>query len=189
MRKKLIIVKGYILHYKKRTIESVIMLMIALACLIFVNQTTKNIQQINYLDAFEENGCFHILYEYASLNEFEQIIDNNLVGKISGEWVIGNVLNNANQFMLIYRNKAYHQLDPFLNNLIEGKFPEKNSEIVVTQDYIERKNLEIGDDVSLRFEKVNYNTGELFYEHEMTFTISGIIENWKKYNDIEVALV
>lgn len=189
MRKKLNLVKRYIFHYKNKTIETVIMLMIAFACFIFVNQTTKNIQEINYLNAVKENGYYHILYEDSSLSEFEQIKENDLVDEIGGEWVIGSVLDNTNQFMLLYRDEAYHQLEPFLGNLIEGKLPVKDNEIAVTQNYMERKKLKVGDEVSLPFEKINYNTGELFYKHEMTFTISGIIENWKKYNDINVALV
>ena len=154
MKKKFNLIKKYIFHYKKRTIETIIMLILAFTCFIFINQTVRNIQKIKYLNAAKESGYYHILYENASLNEFEQIRENDLVKEVGGEWVIGSVTDNANQFMLLYRDQIYNRLDSSLSNLIAGKNPTGDKDIVITRNHMERNKLEIGDKVSLEFEKL-----------------------------------
>lgn len=180
------LVKGYLLRNWKKTLLIVLIMIFTISGYLLVNVTFRNVQATNLNIAETSYGKWHFLCKYVSQNEIEQIKKKSFVSEIGCEWVIGT---SDTGVLLLYRDEKYNEFDTTKFGLEKGAFPEKPDELAVTRSYADSEGIEIGDSVTLSYEKVDYFTGDSLFRDLHTFTITGIIENYELDDTMKICMV
>ena len=161
---------------KKRTISTIIGIILSTALICAVATMATSFQHTLMQNAINETGYYHLkLYNVTDENiktlKNNRNIKNIFTIKEVGYGKLENGKNEDKPYLKLYSmdNKIFNELK---FNLIEGRFPNNNNEIIISNHIATngKVNYKIGDKIKLDIDEQLTDTKQ--YE----FTITGIIE-------------
>lgn len=192
---------------KKRTISTIIGIILSVALICAVASMGISFQATLVENAINETGYYHLKISDVTDENIESLKNNRDIKDVftiseKGYGKLENAQNVDNPYLKLYSmDKDIFELLKF--NLIEGRFPENNNEIIISEHIIEnaKVNYKIGDKIKVNIgERTTLDNDELYYMNpyienderiintrEYEFTIVGIIErpnmNFEAYSD------
>lgn len=161
---------------KKRTISTIIGIILSTALICAVATMATSFQHTLMQNAINETGYYHLkLYNVTDENiktlKNNRNIKNIFTIKEVGYGKLENGKNEDKPYLKLYSmdNKIFNELK---FNLIEGRFPNNNNEIIISNHIATngKVNYKVGDKIKLDIDEQLTDTKQ--YE----FTITGIIE-------------
>lgn len=192
---------------KKRTISTIIGIILSVALICAVASMGISFQATLVENAINETGYYHLKISDVTDENIESLKNNRDIKDVftiseKGYGKLENAQNVDKPYLKLYSmDKDIFELLKF--NLIEGRFPENNNEIIISEHIIEnaKVNYKIGDKIKVNIgERTTLDNDELYYMNpyienderiintrEYEFTIVGIIErpnmNFEAYSD------
>lgn len=192
---------------KKRTISTIIGIILSVALICAVASMGISFQATLVENAINETGYYHLKISDVTDENIESLKNNRDIKDVftiseNGYGKLENAQNVDKPYLKLYSmDKDIFELLKF--NLIEGRFPENNNEIIISEHIIEnaKVNYKIGDKIKVNIgERTTLDNDELYYMNpyienderiintrEYEFTIVGIIErpnmNFEAYSD------
>lgn len=169
---------------KKRTISTIIGIILSTALICAVATMATSFQHTLMQNAINETGYYHLkLYNVTDENiktlKNNRNIKNIFTIKEVGYGKLENGKNEDKPYLKLYSmdNKIFNELK---FNLIEGRFPNNNNEIIISNHIATngKVNYKVGDKIKLDIDEQLTDTKQ--YE----FTITGIIERPNYYFEI-----
>lgn len=176
----------YLKLNRKRTIVTIIGIILSGAMISAV--TTLGVSFQNFLINNEkENGAWEVIYKDISKDDLKYIENNTNVKEYmltSDLYMAENNYSNEDYIKICaYDDKA---LEGMGVNLVNGKLPTNNDEIVLSRTFFDGKDNEpkIGDSINLEYGSFDDNSN-FIKEGSKTYKITGIIErpNFEKSGD------
>lgn len=192
---------------KKRTISTIIGIILSVALICAVASMGISFQATLVENAINETGYYHLKISDVTDENIESLKNNRDIKDVLtiSEKGYGKLENSQNAdkpyFKLYSMDKKLFEFLKF--NLIDGRFPTNNNEIIISEHIIEnaKVNYKIGDKIKVNIgERVTLDDDKLYYMNpynkedeklintqEYEFTIVGIIErpnmNFEAYSD------
>ena len=192
---------------KKRTISTIIGIILSVALICAVASMGIRFQATLVENAINETGYYHLKISDVTDENIESLKNNRDIKDVLtiSEKGYGKLENSQNvdkpYFKLYSMDKKLFEFLKF--NLIDGRFPTNNNEIIISEHIIEnaKVNYKIGDKIKVNIgERVTLDDDKLYYMNpynkedeklintqEYEFTIVGIIErpnmNFEAYSD------
>ena len=192
---------------KKRTISTIIGIILSVALICAVASMGISFQATLVENAINETGYYHLKIFDVTAENIESLKNNRDIQDVLtiSEKGYGNLENSQNvdkPYLKLYSmDKNIFEFLKF--NLIDGRFPANNNEIIISKHIIEnaKVNYKIGDKIKVNIgERTTLDNDELYYMNpyienderiintrEYEFTIVGIIErpnmNFEAYSD------
>lgn len=192
---------------KKRTISTIIGIILSVALICAVASMGISFQATLVENAINETGYYHLKISDVTDENIESLKNNRDIKDVLtiSEKGYGKLENSQNvdkpYFKLYSMDKKLFEFLKF--NLIDGRFPTNNNEIIISEHIIEnaKVNYKIGDKIKVNIgERVTLDDDKLYYMNpynkedeklintqEYEFTIVGIIErpnmNFEAYSD------
>ena len=197
---KKLVVKNLILN-KKRTIVSIIGIVLAIALLTALFSITVNFRAAIIEREKKDSGNYHVMFQNVESEDVEKYEQNRLIENIYTERALGfAVLEGSTNEYKPYTYVTSFDIEslkdaPF--NLCEGRMPENSSEIVISRHVNTngRVGLKVGDVITLNigkrvatdregneveldiyYEYLTFGEEEIVDTKEYTFTIVGMVE-------------
>ena len=192
---------------KKRTISTIIGIILSVALICAVASMGTSFQATLVENAINETGYYHLKISDVTDENIESLKNNRDIKEVltiseKGYGKLENSQNVDKPYLKLYSmDKALFEFLKF--NLIDGRFPTNNNEIIISEHIIEnaKVNYKIGDKIKVNIgERVTLDDDKLYYMNpynkedeklintqEYEFTIVGIIErpnmNFEAYSD------
>lgn len=192
---------------KKRTISTIIGIILSVALICAVASMGISFQATLVENAINETGYYHLKISDVTDENIESLKNNRDIKDVltiseKGYGKLENSQNVDKPYLKLYSmDKALFEFLKF--NLIDGRFPTNNNEIIISEHIIEnaKVNYKIGDKIKVNIgERVTLDDDKLYYMNpynkedeklintqEYEFTIVGIIErpnmNFEAYSD------
>lgn len=192
---------------KKRQISTIIGIILSVALICAVASMGISFQATLVENAINETGYYHLKISDVTDENIESLKNNRDIKDVLtiSEKGYGKLENSQNvdkpYFKLYSMDKKLFEFLKF--NLIDGRFPTNNNEIIISEHIIEnaKVNYKIGDKIKVNIgERVTLDDDKLYYMNpynkedeklintqEYEFTIVGIIErpnmNFEAYSD------
>lgn len=185
-RKKIYkLVKGYLLKDKRQTILIGLFLCIMVGIFLVGNQMFDNVDQVNVINAQTLAGKQHVKYYYVPIEQAKVIEKLPYVKAVGKLYDIGS---SADGTGFAYEDDKDRELlaevaHKNIKNVKQGRWAQKEDEVVFTENYMELYHLKIGDTVKITLNKYD-SIGELVYTvKNQTLKIVGIIDNKPGFTD------
>ncbi|QXE20074.1 FtsX-like permease family protein [Clostridium sp. 001] len=164
------ITNKYLKHNKKRTMLTILGVILSVALITAVGLFIKSLQNSFVENAIKQNGSYHVKIQKMTADDYHQLKANPKIEKvgIQEKWFESN-LKDGKKIEINKYNKSALGFLPKSYNAVKGKLPEKEGEIAIENwafSYM-KGDLKIGD--TIKFET---DQGE-----EKKFKITGIIQN------------
>lgn len=178
---------AYLRKNKLRT--SLLILGVALGVvLIFGTSVIRDSQNKNDVEAINKlYGGYHLEFSDLNLNDTEKLKSEKEVSKITTVQNLGNIVDEkGNSFPLKSADKDY--ITDKSGNLIKGRLPENNNEIVMDKNALETMNISDELNTTLDFTvKKKYKDSEgnnKIYTVDKEFKLVGVIEKPKEFYNL-----
>ena len=186
-RKKILsVVRGYLLKEKRNTVLTSLFLCFVTVFLIIVNQIFVNVQTANRLNAEALEGRQHVTYSDISEAEFQKMKACDFVADAGLSFHLGQA-EDGTAFDYIdesFRDLGATVAEANIKQVINGRWAQKEEEIVFTKNYMEKYGLELGDTVSVSLSAADADTGEVTFRiPDLTLTVIGVIDNVAGFTD------
>lgn len=164
------ITNKYLKHNKKRTMLTILGVILSVALITAVGLFIKSLQNSFVESAINQNGSYHVKIQKMTADDYSQLKVNPKIEKvgIQEKWFESN-LKDGKKIEINKYNKSALEFLPKSYNAVKGRLPEKEGEIAIENwafSYM-KGDLKIGD--TIKFEA---DQGE-----EKKFKITGIIQN------------
>lgn len=181
---------------RKRTVSTMIGIILSCSLICAVATMVTSFQETLVQNAINETGYWHLRLSDVT-EENQQDLENNAeIKKIDSVYEIGygelsNGKNKTKPYLKLY-SMEIELFEQLKFNLVEGRFPSKENEVVISKHIIEngRVDYKIGDSISIEIGERKTKTGEnlhfsnpydaetekLVETQNYEFTIVGIIE-------------
>lgn len=182
-----LVIKNLLLN-KKRTIATVIGIILSTAMICAVAGVFSSLQQTAIQHTIEADGDYHTIFYNVPKEEQQYILENR---NVESYFITQNV-GHATIKEYEKDNRLYLHLKEFdevaLNNfgliLTKGRLPENNNELLISQYYLENLNnkvFNIGDKITLNIGNLDDTEQVLDVTQTKQFTIVGIMKtpNWQ----------
>ena len=186
---------------KKRTISTIIGIILSVALICAVASMGISFQATLVENAINETGYYHLKISDVTDENIESLKNNRDIKDVLTISEKGYGKLDKPYFKLYSMDKKLFEFLKF--NLIDGRFPTNNNEIIISEHIIEnaKVNYKIGDKIKVNIgERVTLDDDKLYYMNpynkedeklintqEYEFTIVGIIErpnmNFEAYSD------
>ncbi len=192
---------------KKRTISTIIGIILSVALICAVASMGTSFQATLVENAINETGYYHLKISDVTDENIESLKNNRDIKEVltiseKGYGKLENSQNVDKPYVKLYSmDKTLFEFLKF--NLIEGRFPTNNNEIIISEHIIEnaKVNYKIGDKIKVDIgERVTLDDDKLYYmnpyinedekiinRQEYEFTIVGIIKrpnyNFEMHSD------
>lgn len=192
---------------KKRTISTIIGIILSVALICAVASMGTSFQATLVENAINETGYYHLKISDVTAENIESLKNNRDIKEVltiseKGYGKLENSQNVDKPYLKLYSmDKALFEFLKF--NLIDGRFPTNNNEIIISEHIIENAkiNYKIGDKIKVDIgERVTLDDDKLYYMNpyinedekiintqEYEFTIVGIIKrpnyNFETHSD------
>ena len=192
---------------KNRTISTIIGIILSVALICAVASMGTSFQATLVENAINETGYYHLKISDVTDENIESLKNNRDIKEVltiseKGYGKLENSQNVDKPYLKLYSmDKALFEFLKF--NLIDGRFPTNNNEIIISEHIIEnaKVNYKIGDKIKVDIgERVTLDDDKLYYMNpyinedekiintqEYEFTIVGIIKrpnmNFEAYSD------
>ncbi|MPM23018.1 hypothetical protein SDC9_69480 [bioreactor metagenome] len=153
----------YLKANKKRTILTIIGIVLSVALISTIGLFFKSIQQTELEDAKGKYGSFHIAYKKISEEKMNKIINNPRVGR-SGLYSMGEeeeFTDKLKIFSVVASDKAL-ELSPYKPS--EGRLPQRENEVAIEK-------------WALRYIDNNGKVGEKIKIKDKEYLLVGLLEN------------
>ncbi len=186
-RKKILsLVRGYLLKEKRNTVLTSLFLCFVTVFLLIGNQLFANVQTANRLNAEALEGRQHVTYSDISEAEFQKIKACDFVVDAGLSFHLGQA-EDGTAFDYIdesFRGLGATVAEANIKQVINGRWAQKEKEIIFTKNYMEKYGLELGDTVSVSLAATDADTGEVTFRiPDLTLTIVGVIDNAAGFTD------
>ena len=186
-RKKILsLVRGYLLKEKRNTVLTSLFLCFVTVFLLIGNQLFANVQTANRLNAEALEGRQHVTYSDISEAEFQKIKACDFVVDAGLSFHLGQA-EDGTAFDYIdesFRDLGATVAEANIKQVINGRWAQKEKEIIFTKNYMEKYGLELGDTVSVSLAATDADTGEVTFRiPDLTLTIVGVIDNAAGFTD------
>ncbi|AGY77069.1 ABC transporter permease [Clostridium autoethanogenum] len=164
------ITNKYLKHNKKRTMLTILGVILSVALITAVGLFIESLQNSFVESAINQNGSYHVKIQKITADDYSQLKANPKIEKvgIQEKWFESN-LKDGKKIEINKYNKSALEFLPKSYNAVKGRLPEKEGEIAIENwafSYM-KGDLKIGD--TIKFEA---DQGE-----EKKFKITGIIQN------------
>ena len=131
-------------------------------------------------------GRQHVTYSDISEAEFQKIKACDFVADAGLSFHLGQA-EDGTAFDYIdesFRNLGATVAEANIKQVINGRWAQKEEEIVFTKNYMEKYGLELGDTVSVSLSATDAATGDVAFRIQgLTFTIVGVTDNVTGFTD------
>ncbi|AZV55766.1 FtsX-like permease family protein [Clostridium sp. AWRP] len=164
------ITNKYLKHNKKRTMLTILGVILSVALITAVGLFIKSLQNSFVESAIKQNGSYHVKIQKMTADDYSQLKANPKIEKvgIQEKWFESN-LKDGKKIEINKYNKSALEFLPKSYNTVKGRLPEKEGEIAVENwafSYM-KGDTKIGDTIKFKTDQ-----GE-----EKKFKITGIIQN------------
>ena len=164
------ITNKYLKHNKKRTMLTILGVILSVALITAVGLFIKSLQNSFVENAIKQNGSYHVKIQKMTADDYSQLKANPKIEKvgIQEKWFESN-LKDGKKIEINKYNKSALEFLPKSYNAVKGRLPEKEGEIAVENwafSYM-KGDTKIGDTIKFKTDQ-----GE-----EKKFKITGIIQN------------
>jgi putative ABC transport system permease protein len=164
------ITNKYLKHNKKRTMLTILGVILSVALITTVGLFIKSLQNSFVENAIKQNGSYHVKIQKMTADDYNQLKANPKIEKvgIQEKWFESN-LKDGKKIEINKYNKSALEFLPKSYNAVKGRLPEKEGEIAVENwafSYM-KGDTKIGDTIKFKTDQ-----GE-----EKKFKITGIIQN------------
>ncbi|WP_406540947.1 ABC transporter permease [Clostridium ljungdahlii] len=177
------ITNKYLKHNKKRTMLTILGVILSVALITAVGLFIESLQNSFVESAINQNGSYHVKIQKITADDYSQLKANPKIEKvgIQEKWFESN-LKDGKKIEINKYNKSALEFLPKSYNAVKGRLPEKEGEIAIENwafSYM-KGDLKIGDTIKFETDK-----GE-----EKKFKITGIIQNQAEtqYNGIALGM-
>lgn len=186
-RKKILsVVRGYLLKEKRNTVLTGLFLCFVTVFLLIGNQLFANVQTANRLNAEALEGRQHVTYSDISEAEFQKIKACDFVADAGLSFHLGQA-EDGTAFDYIdesFRDLGATVAEANIKQVINGRWAQKEEEIVFTKNYMEKYGLELGDTVSVSLAATDAATGDVAFRIPgLTLTVVGVTDNVTGFTD------
>lgn len=173
--------KSLILN-KKRTIGTIVGIILSVALICAVAGMATSFQKTLVEITVKDIGNFHLKLNDITQNDVKQLENNRYIKKINAKYDIGYAKlegsKNPDKPYLHLHSMNKEAFDDLSFNLIEGRFPQKDNEIIISKAIIEnaKVNYKVGDKITLevgqRQDLEGYSLGKYNPYHKEEETIA-----------------
>lgn len=186
-RKKILaVVRGYLLKEKRNTILTGLFLCFVTVFLLIGNQLFINVRTANRRNAEALEGKQHVTYSGISEEELQKIKACDFVADVGVSFHLGQT-EDGTAFEYVdesYRALGADMAEANIKQVTEGRWAQKENEVVFTKNYLERYGLKPGDTVSVDLTASDADTGdELYCLPGLKLTVVGVIDNMTGFTD------
>ncbi len=137
---------------KKRTIGTIIGIMLSVALICAVSGMFTSFRETLIQNAINERGYFHIALETISQDDIKKYELNKDIGEINKLYELGNSTyinsDKNNPYITVYSTNK-NDFDKLSYTLLEGRFPTNSNEIVISKKMALYSKLKVGDSLEL----------------------------------------
>lgn len=191
-KKVLLVVKGYFWKDKKNTILTVIFLCFITISLLVGNQLFENVQMANRLNAEALEGKHHVAYYSITKEQYEQIKAYPAVLEAGISFSLGQS-EDGTAFGYIdegFRNLGAVVADKNIKQVIEGHWAETEHEVVLSNNYMKKNSLKLGDQILVDLTSTDSDTGDILFQlPNLSLTVCGVIDNDAGFTDRKIGYV
>jgi len=161
---KKLIFKDILLN-KKRSLATVVGIMLSVA--LFVSVSTIYISGIDIIKDYDKKtqGNYHLALADLKPSEINSYYYNRNIEKIINVRKLGwskldDGKTNKNSYgdLICLEAIEKQDFDDLAINIIEGRLPKNDKEVLVPKDYIDKRTVEVGDTITLDIGKKNVKT-------------------------------
>ena len=138
---------------KKRTIGTIIGIVLSTAMICAVATMVTSFRKTLIAETIANDGYYHLTLVGISQNDFNNIKDNKNFSKIRPMYVLGYAQmsddNEDDQTYFEIDSASKQNLIDLKYNIFEGRYPQNNEEIVLSNIVMNYYDLKIGDTISL----------------------------------------
>lgn len=171
----------YLKQNKKRTLVTIIGIILATALICGIGNICTSFMDYQMRDEIQSSGSFYATFTDIDKEKASVITKSSGVSEYGYKKNLGSViLDKKNSTSLDINVFDKNTINGFQITLKKGSYPKNESELIVTQDLLNKWNKKIGD-------KITLNLGELIYDdmgiisklknpQETTFKIVGTLD-------------
>ena len=137
---------------KKRTIGTIIGIVLSVALICAVSGMFTSIQETLIKNAINERGYFHIAFETINQEELNKYKLNNDIEDINAVYELGEshyINSNKDEPYITVYSTEKQDFDNLSYTLVDGKFPTNSNEIVISKKMSIYSKLKVGDYIEL----------------------------------------
>ena len=180
------VVRGYLWKEKANTIFTGLFLCFVMVFLLIGNQLFANVQTANIRNAEALEGKQHVTYSGISEAEFQKIKACDFVADAGVSFHLGQT-EDGTAFDYVdesWRTLGADMAEANIKQVIDGRWAQKENEVVFTKNYVEKYGLKIGDTVSVDLTATDADTGDVLYcLPGLKLTVVGVIDNMTGFTD------
>jgi len=155
--------KRYLKANKKRTILTIVGIMLSVALTSTIGLFFKSIQETEIESVRSSQGSYHIIYSKVDESMYSKVINNPKVGRF-GLYTQGEEFN-INEKVVLFEVKATDKaLELLPCKVAQGRLPEKENEVAIEK-------------WAIRFIDENAKIGDKIKVKDKEYTLVGVLEN------------
>ena len=148
----------YLKQNKRRTLVTIIGIILATALICGIGNICTSFMDYQMRDEIQSSGSFYATFTDMDKEKAEVITKSSGVSEYGYKKYLGSIiLDKKNSTSLDINVFDKNTIDGFQITLKNGSYPKNESELIVTQDLLNKWNKKIGD-------KITLNLGELIYD-------------------------
>lgn len=148
----------YLKQNKRRTLVTIIGIILATALICGIGNICTSFMDYQMRDQIQSSGSFYATFTEMDKEKAEVITKSSGVSEYGYKKNLGSViLDKKNSTSLDINVFDKNTINSFQITLKKGSYPKNESELIVTQDLLNKWNKKIGD-------KITLNLGELIYD-------------------------
>ena len=148
----------YLKQNKRRTVVTIIGIILATALICGIGNICTSFMDYQMRDQIQSSGSFYATFTDIDKEKAEVITKSSGVSEYGYKKNLGSVIwDKKNSTSLDINVFDKNTINSFQITLKKGSYPKNESELIVTQDLLNKWNKKIGD-------KITLNLGELIYD-------------------------
>ena len=148
----------YLKQNKRRTLVTIIGIILATALICGIGNICTSFMDYQMRNEIQSNGSFYVTFNNIDKEKADIITKSSGVSEYGYKKDLGsNILDKKNSTSIDINVFDKNTINSFQITLKNGSYPKNQSEIIVTEDLLNKWNKKIGD-------KITLNLGELIYD-------------------------
>ena len=148
----------YLKQNKRRTLVTIIGIILATALICGIGNICTSFMDYQMRDEIQSNGSFYVTFNNIDKEKADIITKSSGVSEYGYKKDLGSIiLDKKNSTSIDINVFDKNTINSFQITLKNGSYPKNQSEIIVTEDLLNKWNKKIGD-------KITLNLGELIYD-------------------------
>lgn len=149
----------YLKQNKRRTLVTIIGIILATALICGIGNICTSFMDYQMRNEIQSNGSFYVTFNNIDKEKADIITKSSGVSEYGYKKDLGSIiLDKKNSTSIDINVFDKNTINSFQITLKNGSYPKNQSEIIVTEDLLNKWNKKIGD-------KITLNLGELIYDY------------------------